>query len=494
MPVCVICVKEYHRSCHDQDLLSLQEFYGFSDKQIKMDLVNNKLNRGSLFNTKSSQTKNNVQQWESCKSNAPKILTEQNQNQNIPKKKNHKKKNTNTSVNNCKQQRSLDSILDSRIKITLDLIASTFLKAQNEAVMQKHKLNFFRLENIDKFRTDYKINVNTTNKTIEIEASDINKISRFTEMASFLKNGFEKNFQTQRSKLLQFTSDKLESDFTNIIQTALIELTTKPQISLIEIKAQPNSPWRSENGKLSQVIMFLDPLQKVLAEVQISNVYLKNSKNVEFLIMNKDGFNFWSKKLKFNINSTFSTIPCVAKVDLDLSKGGAISEHCQRYKQSISTQNSNAVSRKLLHKINIFFKFSKKQNKIGLYTYDNEELVSDILFKEQSAGSHLNNTLINEINKNNTKQNSHSEQQISYNDYSDESEDIISSCSEDEDPLITNNNNQNVFLKQFSSQQKAKWEQWDGQSQLYLAVVFHHQSVKFVSRFYQFEADKPLQQ
>ena len=477
-PVCVICIKESHRSCDDLDLLSLQEFYRFCEKQIEVDLSNNKYNRANMLNTK--QSKN-------CKGNDATNMSEENQKW----EKKNSIEDINTSTNNCKQRRDLNSILDSRIKMTLDLISSTFLKAQKQAVMQNEQLNTLRLEKIDDFKRDYKIKIDTTKKIIEIESSDTNKISRFLGMATFLKNNFDKNFQTQGPKLLQFTSDDLKINIAKIIQSSLIDLTTKPDINLIEAKAKANNPWRGVKGKLSQVIMFAEPLSKVLAEIQISNLHLKNSKNIEFLVMNKDGFDFWSKKLKNSKDFTFSAIPCIAKIDLDFSKGNIVSEYCNGLKQITSIEYSLAGSNKLIKKMNMFFRFSKKENKIGLYTYDNEEIVSDRLCKEQSAGNLVNNTLINKIRTKNIKQTNHSDQTIASEDFNDDWEDTISSCSDSNDESVSNNGNEGL---EYSSQQKIKWERWDGQSELYLGIVFHHEFVKLISKFYEFVGDKAGQE
>ena len=362
--ICVLCVKKNHRKCSDQDLLTLGEFVLFSVQKLQIEFKEQKLREDF------PQSKSFIEFKE----------------QKPIKRKSGSKKDKQTQ----NKERSLEEILDSRIKSSVKTLWKSFLKTEKEAITESHHLSDLRLERIDQLKKAFKINLDLENKILEVEPRNSNKIAKFSAVSKFLKHRFIRKFMGIRDELLEFRLRPIGCDLIpNFLISSLLASKNieadKLNPKAILVQAKVNQPWRNLNGDLKQLGMISLPVNKCLIQIEIRNLNF-NSSNLEILLFNEKGFNYWSKKLKFADAQNFKDVPCIAKLELKISPGSKFGEVCEKSQQEKSLEMAINGCKRIVKKVGLFLQVDKSARQFSLKAMDTSTLISKVFGNEVAGG------------------------------------------------------------------------------------------------------------
>lgn len=429
--LCVLCIKCSHSSCPDDEILSIGQFI-FGAVQSFQNITKNKLKNDS-------------------------------KNEDFLFFKAQKQYNA-TKVN--EEKKNFESLIDDKINFFIKKLRNNFLEIREDALKEKEIIQKIKLENIDDFRKFCNLSFDLKEKKLHVSVKNSNKISKFIAVSNFLKNDFTPKFYKTKNELLQFNL-KQKTQQLSFISTSLLQTNTKIS-KFTEFYNDKLKSWYNENGLIHQINLISIPLKKCSFIFEIENLNFK-SNNMDILILNEKGYDFWSKKLKFNEKYNFQTLPCLGKFPFNLEQLSNFKYYCEDFPFKKSLEMSVKGCQKVLEKICVVVQLDLSDKSL-LILKPNGDVIEKI--KIESSLPEQNKSDLISIKLDADENNEDDEIGQLDNDWEDISDSLTNSS------FSKSTESEELEDELYTTKQAREWTQYNEKEPIYLGFHWHNEYLK----------------
>ena len=381
-------------------------------------------------------------------------------------------------------------------------MSSNFLQNLGQAETEFAQIQNMQLSNLDFLKRHCNINLNLATKQIQVNPKKTSQIVKFLALSKYLKRGILSKFTLQRRSLLTFQRRIGASPLDKIISSSRLSLLKKPDHHGLCLKAKPMTSWEHQDGQVCQMAVLNQGLDHMLLEMEIRNLHL-DSPNLEILLLNKTGLDFWAKRLKFNNEEDFTDTPALGRIRLDLRSDSKLQAYLQGARRNSKMEYLMNRSQSVVERAKFLLRFER--NALCLLGIDGETISSISLNKDNSKSAadskiisgtqanHQNGSLgkhngpDTEIQGSGVKTDKNQGYKAGWED-SEDWEDV-SSSSNDMSLEEGDGDSQMQGKERFTSKQRKEWTQYQEGSPVFLGMVLKHPFISVSAKFHTFKAE-----
>lgn len=370
------------------------------------------------------------------------------------------------------------------------LLSNNFLETLNQAKKENQKIENLSLENLEKVKKHWTIDVNLATNEIQLTPKKTSKIVKFLGLSKYLKRAIFEKFADKRDQLISFRRRPTSSPLNQIITSSHLSYIKIEEHNALRIKGKPLTSWENKHGKVCQMTVINQEIGEMLLEMEIENLHVDSS-NLELLLMNQECLDYWSKRLKFNKEEDFTDTPALGKISFDLRDQLPLAKYLEGSRRKTEMEYLINASQTVVERAKFILKFDGRA--LELFGLSGELISKAELPNSKCAGDLGSKPNQGPFANNTTKGNL--EGGMSFSSVGaewDESEDWEDMEDSEEDDLIQVqiDKSEAEEKEQITEKQRKEWGQFENGSPVYLGFVFKHQFVSLSGKFHGYSSGR----
>ena len=260
------------------------------------------------------------------------------------------------------------------------------------------------------------------------------------------------------------------------INSKYLRCTPIPADHRLNIQSKKNSVWKNAKGRFNQMVILTKPIKSLLLEVQLKYLNFA-SRNVEIVLLNDLGFDFWMKRIKNSNEEDFTDIPSITKLDFGLRNSNAIQKFCKEHFSVQSLEKSIQGCQRVIKECTLMCNIDRDQEQMVLLKPNTEVLDQRDL------------TPKNEIKKIGIAFNFGGDS-VKTQSIQDEEGDYISEKDDEWEDISEESTDNEETYEKISPSERPQMMRTSSSDSYYLGFILLNEHVEISIRFHQFQWEK----